>query len=502
MRPWVDAASRLPVGGPGATRTTREGSRSPLVENDRSDGSFEGCLEAVTPRGERAPDRRDPARGAPGAERVPSHGETRDDARGARVERRVEGDARTGGHVEADARRPAKLQPSREEHDVRATPGGDPALPAGAGLLGVESLASSTVAAFAGAAVGAVGRAIPPTVDAAPPGASETLDLAALTGRDDVRIEVISVEGGVDASPPPDAPLPLGTLPTIASARSGAPLMTAAALGEGASILPDAASGEAVWPSTETVDPSAVATGGAVADEIEAPEARALREVGPDRVAAPVSAGDASGQADNASGGPASEESFASDARGEAGGASPPSSETSNGTTAVSRDALVVPGRAAAEPRVMASPQAAVATLPADDDAAPETFGSPLERMPSRIVVGVADRDGAWQMELRRGDAGLDVLLRGDSAFVGAVRGVETDLREALLGSGERDARIRVDMDTAGGGSAATGRDGGRRGQPPASERGRPEVPHGRDGVAGTVEEGRVNRGLRLDRMI
>jgi hypothetical protein len=120
---------------------------------------------------------------------------------------------------------------------------------------------------------------------------------------------------------------------------------------------------------------------------------------------------------------------------------------------------------AAAPGRGLASPAAEASTgvVAADPSARQERVERALDAvtLPSRLELDVSDRDGVWSLEIGRHHAGLEVLLRGDREFVGAVRGVEQDLRESLRATGEV-ARVAVSVDTSAGRGGDTARDQGR----------------------------------------
>ena len=117
------------------------------------------------------------------------------------------------------------------------------------------------------------------------------------------------------------------------------------------------------------------------------------------------------------------------------------------------------PGRGLASPAAEASAGVVVA----DPSARQERVDRALDAvtLPSRLELAVSDRDGVWSLEIGRHHAGLEVLLRGDREFVGAVRGVEQDLRESLRATGEV-ARVAVSVDTSAGRGGDPARDQGR----------------------------------------
>lgn len=283
----------------------------------------------------------------------------------------------------------------------------------------------------------------------------------ALVGRDDVRVSVRAYETYVGLASVGDGDVSLGmeafggsvASPTVSGAELLALAPEGAAASGGALIaaalqgLELAAQGRAQGVRTEGVVPAPAAEGdgsdvGGLAGEV---------------VAAPVEAG-ASGSDVSTS-----DESGASGSEREAEVALP---------DAAHEDVVVAaaPGRGLASPDAEASTGVIVA---ADPSARQERVERALDAvtLPSRLELDVSDRDGVWSLEIGRHHAGLEVLLRGDREFVGAVRGVEQDLRESLRATGEV-ARVAVAVDTSAGRGGDTARDQGRGdawGQPEAS---------------------------------
>jgi hypothetical protein len=121
-------------------------------------------------------------------------------------------------------------------------------------------------------------------------------------------------------------------------------------------------------------------------------------------------------------------------------------------------------------------------------------------RLPDRLHLGVVDRGGAWRADIERhvlptGAQGLDVLLRGDAAFVADVRGAQGEMRRALE---VHDARL-LSFDVRADAGAGQGREG--RGSPGEAPEARPAA--GRRGRAGTpsVTSTATTRAGRIDRL-
>jgi hypothetical protein len=124
-------------------------------------------------------------------------------------------------------------------------------------------------------------------------------------------------------------------------------------------------------------------------------------------------------------------------------------------------------------------------------------------RLPDRLHLGVVERGGAWQADIERhmlpaGVQGLDVLLRGDAAFVADVRGAQADMRRALE---VQDARL-LSFDVRADAGAGQGRDSrDPRGEGPGAraDAGRPDTGRRVRVVAGPSPS--APRAGRIDRL-
>jgi hypothetical protein len=485
----------------GGARVVARVEDSPARATDA--GGFEACLDAVGPVRERVSrDERGQALREGRREDASAPGEP--------PERRavVVGSERTAAPRIASSEAGTPVKSCVGERDD-----GEPAQGAGSGVVGHEALPGGVETGAAASLVTAIaGVSLPvpvsfgdgpgerrPDVDvgaAVSPAVGVTLgrdEVEALTGRDDVRVTVEEVSGDAALHP---ARVRGGMIPDVSPANGGD--AQAGQDGGGAVVAPGVtgpvvvATVAEVAASEDPVRAWDVAPAQAEADEVRSGDGGPAAGVAYAREEGAGTREDSG--ASHRGGGDSTSAGFA-DGGGEVSEASPTRAEAMG--NAISGD-----GRSwsAGEGARGADTSSGVASA-VTDEGAQEPLGERVAPLAARIVVGVADRDGAWRMELQRNDAGLDVLLRGDATFVGAVRGVEGELRDALVGAGERDARVRVDLGAqgdarSGGAGHGAARDERER-RSPASQA------QAREPVSRSVgsEGARPGSGLRVNRI-
>ncbi len=379
--------------------------------------------------------------------------------------------------VERDAPSPMRDERAREPREASAaslsesTSAPSAALASSSllGLLGVPQVA------------GAMGAARPSAAGGVALGAGAVFDRPLGRGVDLAQGPFVGAEGRVDAAL-------VGRDDVSLSVRAYETYAGLASFGDGdASRGMEAFSGSVVSPTVSGAELLALAPGGAsatggglVAAALQGLELAAQGRAQGVHTEGVVASSAAEG--DGGEFGVLADEVVAAPVEARASGSDVATSDDS-GASGAGREAEVTLLEGAPEDVVVTSApgrvltssvaEASTGVVVADPSARQERVDRALDAvtLPSRLELDVSDRDGVWSLEIGRHHAGLEVLLRGDREFVGAVRGVEQDLRESLRATGEV-ARVAVSVDTSAGRGGDTARDQGRGdgwGQPEAS---------------------------------